>query len=173
MSDIVETVDGRDMSGETVLGMRVAAYREPVKRPPNIRADNWVAFAPKGVGNRYSEHWSTPGEDAERLFTEASVRQALAAKEAEITRLRSLVEEAKRVVAAIYDPLSWAQRLAEIAMEDHRVNRVKFGHSNIIGTYRSGTTYVGISQAEVDQIEASRDAVEAARSLIDKLKCEA
>lgn len=60
----------RDMCGETVLGMRVAAYRET--HPEH--GDKY--------GHSYSEHWSTPSKHpnvkVERLFTEQQVRDLLA-----------------------------------------------------------------------------------------------
>jgi len=65
MEDVV-----RDISGETVLGYRVAAYRET--HPEH--GDKY--------GHRYSEHWSTPNSRnpavrVERLFTERQLRAAL------------------------------------------------------------------------------------------------
>lgn len=73
MSD-EKLADGRDMAGETVMGMRVAAYREPVRCPPDCDPTEFAEIFPKGAGHRYSEHWSTPGANAERLFVEADVR---------------------------------------------------------------------------------------------------
>lgn len=59
----------RDISGETVCGFRVAAYRET--HPEH--GDKY--------GHSYSEHWSTPSRNpavtVERLFTEAQLREAL------------------------------------------------------------------------------------------------
>lgn len=52
--------------------------------------------------------------------------------------------------------LEWARPKAVSAMEDHRCLRVKSGH-DMKGTYRSGTTYVGLYQSEVDEIEESAD----------------
>jgi hypothetical protein len=55
--------DGRDLSGETYLGLRVAAWREESRHGEKY-------------GHVYSEHWSTPGAGAknvERLFTESQV----------------------------------------------------------------------------------------------------
>lgn len=60
----------RTMSGETVLGHRVAAWRY------HGHFDN------PAHGYRYCEHWSTPGNGAvnvERLFTETQVRTILTA----------------------------------------------------------------------------------------------
>ena len=56
--------DGRDMSGENLMGMRVAAWREESR------------FGSE-YGHTCSYHWSTPGAGAknvERLFTETDVR---------------------------------------------------------------------------------------------------
>lgn len=59
----------RDLSGETVCGFRVAAYRE-------THPEHGAKY-----GHRYSEHWSTPSANpavtVERLFTEAQLRAAL------------------------------------------------------------------------------------------------
>lgn len=63
--------------------------------------------------------------------------------------------------------LEWARPKAVIALEDHRMARVKAGH-NMTGTYRSGTTYVGIYQDEVDEIEASADCIDRLRTALSK-----
>lgn len=59
----------RDISGETLCGFRVAAYRETHPK----YGDQY--------GHRYSEHWSTPSQNpavtVERLFTETQLRAAL------------------------------------------------------------------------------------------------
>jgi hypothetical protein len=34
--EVVALPDGRDMCGETVMGMRVAAYRQPIRCPPDV-----------------------------------------------------------------------------------------------------------------------------------------
>ena len=59
----------RDMTGETVCGFRVAAWRET--HPEHGDKYGW----------KYSEHWSTPSSRnpavrVERLFTEAQLRAA-------------------------------------------------------------------------------------------------
>lgn len=72
--------EGRDMSGETVMGMRVAAYRHPASCPTDLDKSEWLVFFNGSPPNTYCEHWSTPGEhrtDVERLFTEADVRRIL------------------------------------------------------------------------------------------------
>lgn len=79
--------EGRDITGETVLGMRVAAYREPVE-----------VEGVGNVGHRYSEHWSTPGQGAERLFSEADVRHAFTTLRAERDQAVEALNDA--VVAA-------------------------------------------------------------------------
>lgn len=62
----------RELSGESVCGFRVAAYRE-------THPEHGAKF-----GHHYSEHWSTPNSrdprvTVERLFTEDQLRQALSA----------------------------------------------------------------------------------------------
>ena len=60
--------------------------------------------------------------------------------------------------AELREVLEWAVPLAEIAMEAHRYERIKNGHNrDICGTYKSGVTWVGIYQNEVDQIERARE----------------
>lgn len=64
----------RFMEGETLCGLRVAAWRE-----------THPEFGDK-FGHTYSEHWSTPSQSpkvtVERLFTEADVRKLIAQREA-------------------------------------------------------------------------------------------
>lgn len=52
--------------------------------------------------------------------------------------------------------LRWALPLAERSVDDHRLERVRCGHSDIHGTYKNGVTWAGIYQSEVDQIEEAR-----------------
>lgn len=58
--------------------------------------------------------------------------------------------------------LQWALPLAQMAMEEARMWRVKAGHMDIKGTYNNGETWVGIYQEEVDQIERARFAIKKA-----------
>lgn len=55
--------------------------------------------------------------------------------------------------------LQWALPLAKIAMDSHRMERIKCGHVDINGTYKNGETWVGIWQEEVDKIESAQDAI--------------
>lgn len=69
-SSPVSELVGRDAAGETVFGLRVAAYRET--HPEH--GDRY--------GHAYSEHWSTPNYNhpnvkVERLFTEDQLRDTL------------------------------------------------------------------------------------------------
>lgn len=59
-------------------------------------------------------------------------------------------------IAELVDALKWALPLAERAIDDHRMERLRCGHNDITGTYKNGQTWVGIYQSEVDQIEAVR-----------------
>lgn len=63
----------------------------------------------------------------------------------------------------VVEALRWALPLAERAMDDHRLERIRCGHSDIHGTYKNGVTWSGIWQAEVDQIEAARAALHDAK----------
>lgn len=49
--------------------------------------------------------------------------------------------------------LEWALPLAKLAMEAHRMDRLKCGHNDIVGKYKSGQTWAGIYQSEIDEIE--------------------
>lgn len=60
-----------------------------------------------------------------------------------------LFAAAPELLMALY----WALPLARLAMESHRMDRIKFGHNDINGTYKDGTTWVGIYQSEIDDIE--------------------
>lgn len=66
----------RTMTHEFVGRFQVAAYREPIKKPADVDQETWDAVLPTGPGYRYCDHWSTPGPDAERLFTETDLRRA-------------------------------------------------------------------------------------------------
>ena len=59
-------------------------------------------------------------------------------------------------IAALEKALKWALPLAELATETCRLERVRCGHNNIRGTYKNGTTWVGIWQDEIDNIETAR-----------------
>ncbi len=107
--DAREAIDGRDMSGETVLGMRVAAYRET--HPEH--GDKY--------GHRYSEHWSTPNwkhpdVKVERLFTEADVRAALATPQPPADP--GVLEEARFLLDRISE-LDWSLDRDDFARDWH------------------------------------------------------
>lgn len=55
--------------------------------------------------------------------------------------------------------LQWALPLARLAMEAHRMDRLRCGHNDIVGKYKSGQTWAGIYQSEVDEIEFACDAI--------------
>lgn len=71
MSTQSSETEGRDLTGETVMGMRVAAYmwEEPSGFDPPSST----------TVERFATHWSTPGkrDNAERLFRESDVRRLL------------------------------------------------------------------------------------------------
>lgn len=68
---------------------------------------------------------------------------------------------AKLIAAApeLLEALQWALPLAKIAMDTHRMERIKCGHMDINGTYKNGETWVGIYQKEVDEIESAQAAI--------------
>jgi len=96
--DRAEGGEGRDVSGETVMGMRVAGYRW---KTPVLDTFSWS----------YASHWSTPGEhvEAERLFTEADVRRILSSSPSQ--------EQAGAVARPYAVPLKVGQ---EIDLHGHR-----------------------------------------------------
>jgi Lar family restriction alleviation protein len=68
-------------------------------------------------------------------------------------------DEAYARVERLQRALSWALPLAERAVDTLRSFRVQCGHTDIRGTYADGTTWVGIYQGEVDDIEFARAAL--------------
>lgn len=65
----------------------------------------------------------------------------------------------KEVADELLEALQWALPMAILAMEQHRMERVKNGHRDISGTYKNGESWVGIYQDEVDKIEFARAAI--------------
>lgn len=65
----------------------------------------------------------------------------------------------KEVANELLEALQWALPMAILAMEQHRMERVKNGHRDISGTYKNGESWVGIYQDEVDKIEFARAAI--------------
>lgn len=61
--------------------------------------------------------------------------------------------------AELLEALKWAMPLAVLGIEHGRMERIRCGHSDITGTYKSGETWVGIHQFEVDAIEKARAAI--------------
>lgn len=88
MKSIIDTPLIRTVSGESWLGMPVAAYQEhhPLPDTPEARG----VFGKVRVIHDYCEHWSTPGEYEfpMRLYTEDSVRGLLELYEEEIAQLK-------------------------------------------------------------------------------------
>lgn len=59
----------------------------------------------------------------------------------------------------LLEALQWTLPMAIIAMEQHRMERVKNGHRDISGIYKNGESWVGIYQDEIDKIEFARAAI--------------
>lgn len=75
---------------------------------------------------------------------------AYEAQAKEIERLKGLLWE----ISAEFPRML---QLSEFAYEEHRLARVKSGHgTSIQGTYKSGATWGGIYQSEVNEIERVR-----------------
>ena len=100
----------RDIAGETVLGFRVAAWRETHPEHGNK------------FGYKYSEHWSTPTKhpnvQIERLFTEDQLRAALANSDT-ITRLRAAIASSDENVGRYILVLREADANGCISYWDH------------------------------------------------------
>lgn len=74
-------------------------------------------------------------------------------------------QQNSRLIASapdLLEALAWALPLAKIAMEDHRMGRLRAGH-DMTGTYKSGETWVGIYQDEIDKIEYAEYSLAKAR----------
>ncbi len=88
--------------------------------------------------------------------------EGVLAREAEETRANAnLIAAAPELLEA----LQWALPLAKIAMDTHRMERIKCGHVDINGTYKNGETWAGIYQKEVDEIESAQAAIAKALGL--------
>ena len=61
--------------------------------------------------------------------------------------------------------LKWALPLARLAMEAHRMERLRCGHNDIVGKYKSGQTWSGIYKSEIDDIEFADAAIAKAKGL--------
>lgn len=59
----------------------------------------------------------------------------------------------------LLESLQWALPLAEVAIESHRLERVRCGHTDITGIRKDGVTWAGIYQDEIDSIEKARTAI--------------
>jgi hypothetical protein len=62
--------------------------------------------------------------------------------------------------ARLREALKWALPLAQLALETHRLERLRCGHSDIRGVYVNGTQCVGLWQDEIDRIEQARAALQ-------------
>lgn len=62
-------------------------------------------------------------------------------------------------IADILDALRGALPLAERTLEDHRLERLRCGHSDIGGTDAEGRIVIGLWQTEIDQRDKARAAL--------------
>lgn len=93
-------------------------------------------------------HIPTAVSEMNRLMDVCGEQSAqIAALTADVARLRAALE--------------WALPLALQATDTRRCERLQAGHHDICGTYKDGTTWVGIHQHEVDAIELARAALAA------------
>lgn len=70
-----------------------------------------------------------------------------------------LATDVYQINSELLEALQWALPMAILAMEQHRMERVKNGHTDISGTHGNGESWVGIYQDEVDKIEFARAAI--------------
>lgn len=70
-----------------------------------------------------------------------------------------LATDVYQINSELLEALQWALPMAILAMEQHRMERVKNEHTDISGTYGNGESWVGIYQDEVDKIEFARAAI--------------
>lgn len=66
----------RAIDSEHMFGMKVSAYREAARCPPDVNQDDWDEFVGDNPVFEYAGHWSTL-RNGERLFTEADVLDLL------------------------------------------------------------------------------------------------
>lgn len=57
----------------------------------------------------------------------------------------------------VLDSLVWSLQLAEVALEDCRINRIRCGHLDIVSKYKDGRVCIGLYQDEVDKLESARE----------------
>lgn len=123
-----------DMDETAVEAVAFALWKNAAQRAaPNVAKYRTIAAFRDDV------------QDSDRAVWLQSARAAIAANPATAR------------VAKLEEALRWALPLAERAVDDHRMERIRCGHSYITGTYKSGMTWVGIHQSEVDQIEFARE----------------
>jgi hypothetical protein len=87
--------DGLDLSGETYLGMRVAAWMG--EKPSGFTAPSSTTIA------TYADHWSTipAHENPKRLFSEDDVRPRLCALQEGVASLKAERDQAREHLEAI------------------------------------------------------------------------
>lgn len=116
-----------------------------------------VAVYPDG------EQWETPGchRSDERNIAYSDKGAAYDERVGHWSMDKKTVHDYTLIAAApeLLDALQWALPMAILAMEQHRMERVKNGHVDISGTYKNGESWVGIYQDEVDKIEFARAAI--------------
>lgn len=61
------------------------------------------------------------------------------------------------VAPQMLDSLVWSLQLAEVALEDCRINRIRCGHLDIVSKYKDGRVCIGLYQDEVDKLESAKE----------------
>ena len=121
-----------------------SSARNPPLMRQVLRGDSWV-----DLSSRAAYHMEQTQAEADAEYLVAVQPKNILALLTELETLRASVGEMRKA-------LEWATPLAELAIESHRLVRLKAGHSDICGTRKDGTKVVGIWQNEIDNIETAR-----------------
>jgi len=161
------TIDhiNNDRFDNRIANLRLATVAENVRNRPRC-ANNTSGY--KGV--RFDKRTGryivaiTVNKVTHQLGTFATADNAVAAYEDAAKRFHGeFTNTSDRDTLSREDELlaclRWALPLAERAVDDQRLERIRYGHSDITGTYKNGVTWAGIHQSEVDDIERARAAV--------------
>lgn len=70
-----------------------------------------------------------------------------------------LIEWLLNKLSSAIEIIKWAYPQTMMSIEDHRMRRVIANHK-MTGTYKNGTTVVGLYQKEIDEIETCREFLE-------------
>lgn len=78
---------------------------------------------------------------------------------AELDRRQAEIERLRADLDALLEALKYTVPLAVIALDAHRVERIKAGHIDITFTKPNGEKWVGLYQDEWDKLESAQEAL--------------